>query len=112
MRIPDVAFYAWTQFPDRLLPLEKILSAVPDLAVEVLSEGNTAKEMERKRREFFDGGTKLFWMVDPDEQTVAVYTSPDAFTMLGVNDTLDGGAVLPGSKLAIAEWFARAGKRG
>ena len=59
VRIPDVAFYGWDKFPDHLLPLEKILSAVPDLSVEVLSEGNTDEEMERKRREFFGRGTKI-----------------------------------------------------
>jgi Uma2 family endonuclease len=112
VRIPDVAFYAWTQFPDRLLPLEKILSAIPDLAVEVLSEGNTQKEMDRKRREFFAGGAKLMWFVDPDKHTVDVYTAVDQFTTVNENQDLDGGSVLPGFSLSIKSWFDRAGKRG
>ncbi|MBI3821093.1 MAG: Uma2 family endonuclease [Planctomycetes bacterium] len=111
VRIPDVAFYSWSLFPDREPPLEKILSAVPDLPVEVLSEGNTDKEMERKRREFFGGGTKLMWIVDPEKRTVDVYTSVDEFTTLTENDTLDGGAVLPGFTLSIKAWFEQAWKR-
>ena len=35
VRIPDVPFYAWEHFPNRLLPNEQILSHVPDLAVEI-----------------------------------------------------------------------------
>ena len=70
VRIPDVAFYSWNQFTDRLLPLEKILSAVPDLSVEILSEANTPAEMLRKRQEFFGGGATLFWIVDPGARTL------------------------------------------
>lgn len=112
IRIPDVAFYAWSQFPDRLLPLEKILSATPDFSAEILSEGNTNKEMDRKRREFFGGGAKLMWFVDPEKRSVDVYTSVDQFTTLTENDTLAGGPVLPDFALSIKAWFERAGKRG
>jgi Uma2 family endonuclease len=111
VRIPDVAFYSWSLFPDREPPLEKILSAVPDLPVEILSEGNTEKEMERKRKEFFGGGAKLMWIVDPEKRTVDVYTSVDEHTTLTENDSLDGGTVLPGFTLSIKTWFERAWKR-
>jgi Uma2 family endonuclease len=111
VRIPDVAFYAWSLFPDRDPPLEKILSAVPNLAVEILSEGNTEKEMQRKRKEFFGGGTQLIWIVDPEERTVNVYTSVDDFTTLTETETLNGGALLPGFSLSIKAWFERAWKR-
>jgi Uma2 family endonuclease len=111
VRIPDVAFYSWSLFPDRDPPLEKILSAVPDLPVEILSEGNTEMEMERKRKEFFGGGAKLMWIVDPEKRTVDVYTSVDEHVTLTENDSLDGGTVLPGFALSIKTWFERAWKR-
>jgi Uma2 family endonuclease len=111
VRIPDVAFYDWSLFPDREQPLEKILSAVPSLAVEILSEGNTDKEMDRKRREFFAGGTKRMWIVDPENRSVDVFTSVDQFTTLTEADTLDGGEVLPGFTLSVRAWFERAWKR-
>jgi Uma2 family endonuclease len=112
VRIPDLAFYAWSHFPNRILPYEAILSVVPDLAVEVLSEGNTLKEMERKRREYFAAGAKLVWIVDPDKRTVDVYTAAEQFTTLDESRSLDGGTVLPGFTLSIRTWFERAGKRG
>jgi Uma2 family endonuclease len=112
IRIPDVAFVAWASIPGRCVPKEPIPDLVPDLAVEVLSEGNTDREMSRKRSEYFDAGVRLVWMIDPTERTVHVYTATDHFTALGVGDILDGGEVLPGFVLALDELFGVLDRRG
>jgi Uma2 family endonuclease len=105
VRIPDVSFISAAKFPDRKLPKLKLLPLAPDLAVEVLSEGNTKAEMERKLREYFGAGSRLVWYVDPDPRTVRVFTHPDEVTLLGENDYLEGGDVIPGFRLRIGEWF-------
>jgi Uma2 family endonuclease len=46
VRLPDVSFVSWNHLPSRHYPKAPIPDLVPDLAVEVLSEGNTSKEME------------------------------------------------------------------
>jgi len=112
VRIPDVSFYLWSRFPNRELTIEQILDKVADLAVEVLSPTNTKKEMKRKRREYFDGGATLVWIVDPRKRTVEVFTAPEESTVLDETRTLDGGSLLPGFTLSIQKWFERAGKRG
>lgn len=112
VRLPDVSFYLWSRFPNRTLTTAQILDEAADLAVEVLSPTNTAKEMERKREEFFAAGTRLFWIVDPPDRTVEVFTGPEQSKVLTEADTLDGGDVLPGFTLSIRDWFARAGQRG
>ncbi len=76
VRIPDVSFVRWHKLPVRLLPREAIPGLAPCLAVEVLSESNTPGEMRRKLREYFDAGTEVVWMVDPDRREVRVHTSP------------------------------------
>jgi Uma2 family endonuclease len=106
VRIPDVAFVSWDRFPNRQLPREPIPGVAPDLAVEVLSSSNTAQEMARKRRDYFAAGTRLVWEVDPVQRTVTVYTAAEQFTVLHEQDTLDGGAVLPGSSLPLRQLFA------
>ena len=78
VRLPDVSFVAWNHFPNRKLPAGSILDVVPDFAVEILSPTNTEKEMKRKRQEYFDGGSKLVWIVDPNTRTVQVFTSRTA----------------------------------
>ena len=107
VRIPDVAFISWAQVPSREFPSEPIPTLYPDLAVEVLSEGNTKGEMDRKLKDYFLAGTRLVWLVDPDTRTVRVFTSPEAPITLRERDTLDGGDVLPGFTLPLKDLFAR-----
>jgi Uma2 family endonuclease len=106
VRAPDASFVSWDQFPERCLPEEALPGVFPDLAVEVISKGNTRREMARKRREYFAAGTRLVWMVYPKTRTIDVYTSPADSTTLGGTDTLAGGDVLPGFTLPVATLFA------
>ena len=106
VRIPDVAFVSWARLPSRRVPREPIPDLAPDLAVEVLSESNTADEMARKRREYFAAGVRLVWQVAPLARTVEVYTAPEQVMLLREEDTLEGGEVLPGFALPLRECFA------
>jgi Uma2 family endonuclease len=113
VRIPDVSFIAWDRFPDRRLPKEPIPAVAPDLAVEVLSEGNTPGEMQRKLRDYFQAGVRLVWYLDPQARAVTAYTAPDRCDVVGEDQILDGADVLPGFRLSLRELFARAeGKAG
>jgi len=108
VRVPDVAFFAWDKLPGRVLPSRPIPDLAPDLAVEVLSKTNTPAEMERKLREYFLAGVRLVWMIDPRQRQASVYTGPDApAATLDEGQALDGGDVLPGFRLPLAELFAR-----
>jgi Uma2 family endonuclease len=106
VRAPDVSFVSWDQLPGRCHPEEPFPGVFPDLAVEVISRGNTRREMARKRREYFAAGTRLVWMVYPKTRTIDVYTSPTDSTTHGGTDTLDGADVLPGFTLPVATLFA------
>jgi Uma2 family endonuclease len=106
VRMPDVAFISWERLPGRKFPTEPVPQIVPNLAVEVLSESNTEAEIARKRREYFEAGVELVWIVDPPARVVRVYTAPEQFSTLTVNDTLTGEPVLPGFTLKIRTLFA------
>ena len=108
VRIPDVSFCTWDQFPGRRVPDEAIPLLCPALAVEVLSPSNTRGEMDDKLAQYFASGTRLVWLVDRSTRTVDVFTSPDraAARRLGLDDTLTGDPVLPGFTLVLAELFA------
>ena len=112
VRIPDVAFISWDRFPNRRVPTEPIPDVAPDLAVEVLSAGNTLGEMARKRQEYFAAGVHLVWQVDPNARTVEVFTAPDQSTVLFETQTLTGGTVLPGFTLPLQELFGELDRRG
>lgn len=112
VRIPDVAFVSWERLPERRMPTAPIPALAPDLAVEVLSESNTPREMTRKREEYFAAGVRLVWLVDPERRTVAVYTAANEVTVLDATQTLDGGAVLPGFVLPLPDLFAALDRQG
>ena len=80
--------------------------------IEVLSKGNTKREMVRKLDEYFRAGVRLVWYVDPKSRTVRVYTTPDDSVVLSEDQHLDGGDVLPGFALSIRDWFAEAERTG
>ena len=94
------------------MPTEPVPDLAPDLAVEVLSAGNTPGEMARKRQEYFAAGVHFVWQVDPDTRTVEVFTAPDQSTVLHEAQTLAGGTVLPGFTLPLQELFGELDRRG
>jgi Uma2 family endonuclease len=112
VRIPDVAFTSWDRLPGRRCPTAPVPRLAPNLAVEILSRSNTPGEMAAKRQDYFGAGVELVWEIDPRTRTVAVYTSPTDSTMLGPTDTLDGGTVLAGFTLPVAELFAELDRQG
>lgn len=107
-RIPDVTVCLNDKFPDGKLRRIPYAKFAPDLAVEILSEGNTPQEIARKRKELFDSGTRLMWVIDPQARTVDVFTSAENKTTLAEQDTLTGGDLLPGFELSIHDWFHEA----
>jgi Uma2 family endonuclease len=107
VRMPDVSFTRWDRLPGGLIPPEPIPDFAADLAVEVLSESNTPAEIDRKLGEYFACGAKLAWVIDPESRTARAYTSPANLTELTEADALDGGGVLPGFRLPLADLFAK-----
>jgi Uma2 family endonuclease len=106
IRIPDVAFTRWERLGRKEFTKEPIPDLAPDLAVEVLSEGNTEGEMRRKVKEYFLSGTRLVWLVDPSTRTVRTYVAPDQVSTLTEGQTLTGGEILPGLTLPVTQVFA------
>lgn len=108
-RRPDVAFVAKARLPARVDadggdPPE--FECSPNLAIEVISPSNTALEIETKRHEYFAAGVELVWVVYPNQRTIHVYDSLTTCRILNERDELDGGKVLPGFKVKIADLFS------
>jgi Uma2 family endonuclease len=112
VRVPDLCVIRWERFPNRRLPREPIPALAPDLAVEVISKGNTPGEMLRKLRDYFQAGVRLVWYLDPRTRTMEVYTSTEQCTVVHEGDVLHGGDVLPGFEMPLKELFDRAERQG
>ncbi len=62
----------------------------PLLAIEVVSPGNTAKDMQLKVKQYLDAGTREVWLVYPDTRTVSVYSAGRRDPqMLGEGETIE-----------------------
>ena len=105
---PTCPFYVGSAAPGGKCPSGPLIGVVPDLAVEVLSPGNTPGEMRRKLRDYFLAGISLVWIINPLKQTAEVYTAPDKKRRLGKKDSLTGKDILPGFALSLKELFDRA----
>jgi Uma2 family endonuclease len=105
VRGPDVAIVSWDRLPGGRVPEERVPELVPDLAIEVLSEGNTYAEMARKRREYFHAGVRQVWMVDIEERTVAVYSDITQHELFDETQSLSGGDILPGLEISLSALF-------
>jgi Uma2 family endonuclease len=106
-RRPDVALVTYERWPkNRPLPAaDSAWEVVPDLAVEVTSPNDFADEIMQKVMEYFHAGVRLVWVVYPKQRLVQVYESPTQVRGLTHADELDGGAVLPGLRLPLANLF-------
>lgn len=103
VRAPDVGFVAAARLPEGLP--DGYIPFAPDLAIEVVSPGDSADEIEEKVNEYLRYGTRLVWVFYPKTKTVVAHT-PTSMKRLDINGTLDGGDVLPGFRLAVREVFA------
>ena len=70
----DVAFVSQTRWEQ--IPADGNLEGPPELVVEVLSPSNSAAEIREKRKLCLENGSAEFWVVDPDQREIEVWT-PD-----------------------------------
>lgn len=102
---PDIVFVRNERVPvgeDRL----RFPALAPDLVVEVLSPSNTALEMSDKIAIYLESDVRLVWIVDPVRKSIAAH-HPDRTARTFVSgETIDGGEVLPGFAMAVADAFA------
>lgn len=94
--VPDIVFVAQER-----IGTDQFYLVAPDLAVEILSPGQSAVRFARKLLFYLTHGVKLVWVIDPEEQTVSVLEPGQDERVLRTGDTLDGGAVLPGFAVAV-----------
>lgn len=100
--IPDVAYISSARYRKGSSPAW--CPVAPDLAVEVLSPGNSDSEMRLKTASYLYAGTTV-WIVDPERKRVEVYTPGKPPFTAGLQDTLSGGEVLPGFTLTVKDVF-------
>lgn len=104
IRIPDVSFVANDRVEKSDFKKAKIASMSPNLAVEVISESNSKKEMDDKLKEYFATGSEEVWYVYPESRELHQFTSPDS-PIVHREDGVVTTRLLPGFELKVKEIF-------
>ena len=62
--------------------------------------------MRKKLADYFGAGARLVWLVDSEDRGVEVHAANGVTRWVDEAGTLDGGEVLPGFTLPVADVFA------
>ena len=104
VREPDIAFISAER-----LPLDVEVSGYyevfPDLIVEVVSPGDSAREVMDKALMWLSFDARMVWTVNPESRSVNVYRPSERTQTLTENDILDGLDILPGFTCPVADIF-------
>ena len=103
---PDILFIS----KERLNIIgEKNIQGAPDLVIEILSESSAYRDMVKKKKLYAQFGVKEYWIIDPGEKTVEIYTlKNDTFMLMkrfSEKDVLES-PLLPGLKIKLLQVFA------
>ncbi len=103
---PDAAYISKARQPE--LARTGYNPTPPELVVEVVSDESNGQELNSLRwkiTNYLAAGT-IVWAVFPVSQRVEVHAPGQPVARLGIDDTLDGGDVLPGFTLALRDALA------
>lgn len=101
---PDAAYIRLDRVPPRDQQ-NRFAQLAPDLVVEVVSPSDLSRDVHTKVMEYLAAGVMIVWVVEPKTEDVTVYTPDRTARVYVTGDELDGGEILPGFKLPIADIF-------
>lgn len=102
---PDVSFVRKERLKRLKQASVKFFQGAPDLAVEVVSPGESHRKLKQKLSQYFANGTSMVWVVNPKDRTVSVHVSPQNSSILREGQQLEGGSLLPGFSFSIQDLF-------
>lgn len=104
VRAPDVAFVVAARVAE-IDDESAFIPFAPDVAIEVISPGDSFSSVEEKAFSWLGAGTRLVLLVDPANETVHVYRSADEIVVLGKGDVVSASDAVDGWQVAVAQLF-------
>jgi Uma2 family endonuclease len=108
---PDIAFIRAENAS--LVEVDDFPHVAPDLVIEVASPSDSRRRMGEKARRRLDRGVRLVWVVWPRRREIDVWDpeATDPRTLVAA-DALDGGAIIPGFRIPVAQVCPERPRRG
>ncbi len=104
VRAPDTAFVRQERV-EAVGHTEGYWPGAPDLAVEAVSPDDRFSEVEGKVTDWLAAGTRMIIVADPPGKTLTVRRSEKEAVILSERETVEGGEVVPGCTLPVADVF-------
>lgn len=105
-RVPDIAIYRWGRIPrDEAGDILDDFFNPPDIAIEIISPGQTVNRMIRRCLTFVRAGVQAAILVDPTDRSVAVMRPDAAIVVLRPGDVLVLSDIIAGLRLDITAIF-------
>lgn len=101
---PNIAFVRRDRIPAGGMP-RKYFPGAPDLAVEVVSPGDTVFEVDEKVQRWLAAGCRAVWVVNSHRRDVTVHLPGRPPAVVGEDELLSGGDVVAGFSLPVREIF-------
>jgi Uma2 family endonuclease len=101
---PDVAFVRRERITQHGIP-KAYWPGAPDLAVEVVSPGDTVEEVDEKVAAWLAAGAQVVWVVKPKRRTLTIYRAPNSVTILTEGEEIADEPLLPGYRSRVSEFF-------
>jgi Uma2 family endonuclease len=106
VRKPDVSFIRKDRLSAEMT--EGHVPIPPDLAVEVVSPGDSYYDVMEKVREYLRAGVRLVWVLDPNSRVLEIYRVDGAGGPLDDSRELSGEDVIPGFACKVVDLFETA----
>lgn len=104
VRQPDVSVLSQERIA--ATPDNEYFAGAPELAVEVVSPSDSARDLNKKVGQYLRFGAQQVWIVYPDTKSVHVFFGDNTVRLLQGDAVLEGGELLPGFAVRVSELFA------
>jgi Uma2 family endonuclease len=103
LRAPDLAFVR----ASRLTGVAETdwIPGSPDLAIEIISPSETARQIDRKVHQYLAAGTLAVWVIYPDTNSIHVFEPGGVARVVEGGAVLTSPAALPGFAIPADEIF-------
>jgi Uma2 family endonuclease len=104
--VPDVSVFRWSRIPrgPKGRPANDLFIP-PDIAIEIVSPGQSVRSLREKCRWYVDHGVSIALVADPERDTVIRVVRGQSERILRCGDRVDLDAVLPGFELTVQDLF-------
>ena len=104
--VPDLTYISYERLP-KSWRRNEACPAIPELAIEIISPGQTMQEFEDKAKDYLAAGVPRVWVIDPELILIRSFF-PDGSSQVYTDNMPIADELLPGLELTTLRIFEEA----